>query len=225
MPEEINRVVTDALSTLLFCPSETAASHLSNEGITEGVFVVGDVMADALRQFGGAGRDPEVLRAHGLDAGTYAIATVHRAENTDDPRRLTAIMQGLSSLAMPVVFPAHPRIAARLTTPVVNVTVLPPAGYADMVALTRNARVVLTDSGGLQKEAYWLGVPCVTLRDETEWVETVESGWNRLAGANADQIVAAAQAAVKPALRPRLYGDGDAVERIVTMMDKVLETR
>jgi UDP-GlcNAc3NAcA epimerase len=223
MPEEINRVVTDALSTLLFCPSQIAASHLSREGITSGVHVVGDVMAEALQRYGDAQRDADVLRAHQLDSGSYALATVHRAENTDDPERWSAIMRALSSLPFPVIFPAHPRLASRLAAggPGGNVTVVAPVGYGEMASLTRNARVVLTDSGGLQKEAYWLGVPCVTLRDETEWVETVDAGWNQLTGADTPRIVTAAERASKPAARPPLYGEGGAVDRIVTLLSEV----
>jgi UDP-GlcNAc3NAcA epimerase len=220
MPEEINRVVTDTLSTLLFCPSASAAAHLLREGITKGVFVVGDVMAEALQEFGHPEQDAEVLERAGVERGNYAVATVHRAENTDDPTRLSAIMRALAALRSPVVFPAHPRVrdAVRAFNPPPHIKVIPPMGYTEMAALTRNARVVLTDSGGLQKEAYWLGVPCVTLRDETEWVETVDAGWNQLTGANTERIIAAAESARRPVARPPLYGEGLAVDRIVTVL-------
>ncbi|MDW8234486.1 MAG: UDP-N-acetylglucosamine 2-epimerase (non-hydrolyzing), partial [Roseiflexaceae bacterium] len=185
MPEEINRVLTDHISDLLLCPSETAVENLAREGITRGVVLIGDVMADALR-LAVERADDSVLESSGVQQGSYALATVHRAENTDDPLRLQGILTGLTLLDMPVIFPAHPRarraIAALGWTPPAHMRLIDPVGYLNMIALMRGARVVLTDSGGVQKEAYWLGVPCVTLRDETEWVETVTCGWNTLAG-------------------------------------------
>ena len=226
MPEEINRVVTDALSTLLFCPSASAAAHLAREGITSGVLVVGDVMAEALQQFADGRHDAEVLQRVGLERGSYSLATVHRAENTDAPGRLNAIMQGLAGLRSPVVFPAHPRVrdAVLAMNLPAQIRVIAPVGYREMAALTRNARVVLTDSGGLQKEAYWLGVPCVTLRDETEWTETVDAGWNRLVGADTARIIAAATTAARPPARPPLYGEGGAVAAIVNALQTSLTT-
>lgn len=191
MPEEINRIVTDRLSDLLFCPTPTAVANLGNEGIAEGVVMTGDVMLDATRFYGD--RAARTVRLESLTRhapGTYALATVHRAENTDDPDRLAAILEGLGSLGIPVVLPLHPRTRSRLKGAVVaaSVEIVDPVGYLAMLTLIRNARRVLTDSGGLQKEALWLGTPCVTLRDETEWVETLEGGWNRLAGADAGRI-------------------------------------
>ena len=224
MPEEINRVVTDSLSSLLLCPSETAAANLRREGITSGVHIVGDVMADVLAKFGGAVNAPAVLAEHGVGEREYFVATIHRAENTDDASRLRAIVDALSDLPAPVVFPAHPRVKAAMAAaglrPGANVTVIEPLGYASMIALVRNARAVLTDSGGLQKEAYWLGVPCVTLRDQTEWVETVASGWNILTGANGSRIAAAAAAAAPRPDRPVLYGDGNTVAAIVDLLER-----
>jgi UDP-GlcNAc3NAcA epimerase len=226
MPEEINRVVTDALSSLLLCPSETAAANLRQEGITSGVHVVGDVMADVLAKFGGTANAAAVLAGFGVRDGRYFVATVHRAENTDDVSRLRAIIDALSDLPLPVVFPAHPRVKAAMASsglrPGANVTVAEPLGYASMIALARHSRAVLTDSGGLQKEAYWLGVPCVTLRDETEWIETVASGWNTLTGADRSRIRAAVDQLVVPHSRPRLYGEGAAVEQIVTVLGRGL---
>jgi len=223
MPEEINRVVTDRLSTVLLCPSDRAASNLRNEGIMSGIHVVGDVMADALSQFGAGANDAAVLEDHGVSAGQYFVATIHRAENTGDAARLAAIVRALDALPLPVVFPMHPRVKGAMTALGLatgkQVSAIGPVGYVTMMALVRHARALLTDSGGLQKEAYWLGVPCVTLRDETEWIETVESGWNTLAGADAGRITAAATAAAKPSMRRNFYGNGDAAARIVEALN------
>lgn len=195
MPEEINRVVTDHLADLCFCPTPTAVNNLRTEGIIEGVHLTGDVMFDATRAF--AERATERVSLASLVAhapGAYMVATIHRAENTDDPARLAGIFEGLGRVGLPVVLPLHPRTRARLEVVRVpeNVEITPPLGYLAMLRIVRSAKCVLTDSGGLQKEALWLGVPCVTLRDETEWVETLEGGWNRLAGANPSRIVALA---------------------------------
>jgi len=223
MPEEINRVLTDHLSDLLLCPSQTAIDNLAREGITRSVILVGDVMADALR-LAAERADNSVLESSGVQPGDYALATVHRAENTDDPLRLQGILIGLTLLDMPVIFPAHPRarraIAALEWKPPAHVRLIEPVGYLGMVALMRGARVILTDSGGVQKEAYWLGVPCVTLRDETEWVETVAHGWNTLVGADPERIVAAARQPYPTTPHPPLYGDGHAAERCVAALEK-----
>jgi len=225
MPEEINRVVTDSLSSLLLCPSETAAADLRQEGITSGVHVVGDVMADVLEKFGGTANAAAVLAGFGVREGHYFVATVHRAENTDDVSRLRSIIEALSDLPLPVVFPAHPRVKAAMASsglrPGANVTVADPLGYASMIALAKHSRAVLTDSGGLQKEAYWLGVPCVTMRDETEWVETVASGWNTLTGADRSRIRAAVDRLDVPDSRPHLYGDGSAAAAIVHLLERI----
>ncbi|HUQ86870.1 MAG TPA: UDP-N-acetylglucosamine 2-epimerase (non-hydrolyzing) [Vicinamibacterales bacterium] len=219
MPEEINRVVTDSLSALLLCPSDVAATNLRNEGITSGVHVVGDVMADVLEKFGGNANTAAVLEGFGVREGEYYVATIHRAENTDDESRLRSIIDALSELPLPVVFPAHPRVKAAMAgagiVPGANVTVSEPVGYASMIAIAKHARAILTDSGGLQKEAYWLGVPCVTLRGETEWVETIAAGWNVLAGAERHRITDAVKNCQTPSARPALYGDGGAAERII----------
>ncbi|HEX6162961.1 MAG TPA: UDP-N-acetylglucosamine 2-epimerase (non-hydrolyzing) [Vicinamibacterales bacterium] len=222
MPEEINRVVTDRLSSLLLCPSDTAAANLAEEGITAGVHVIGDVMADVLAKFGGRADAGAVLAGFNVREQHYFVATIHRAENTDDATRLTSIVEALSQLRCPVVLPAHPRLRAAMTACGVqaggNVRLVAPVGYAAMIALVRHARALLTDSGGLQKEAYWLRVPCITLRDETEWVETVSTGWNVIAGADRDRIIAAASAPARPAEHPALYGDGQSAASIVTLL-------
>ena len=206
MPEEQNRVVADHLSAILFCPTDTAVRNLAAEGITKGVHLVGDVMAEALGDAAIRARtESTVLARLGLPDRGYVLATVHRAENTNDPARLAGVLSALNALGERVVFPMHPRtrqaVAGTGWTPAADVMVVEPMGYLDMVQLEASARVVLTDSGGVQKEAFWLGVPCVTMRDETEWVETLAGGRNVLAGSDPAAIVAAARAAgeVKPA--------------------------
>ena len=221
MPEEINRTVTDALSSLLFAPSATAVANLRREGITRGVHEVGDVMWAVLNR-ALKSSTTAVLTRHGLRPGQYGVVTVHRAENTDAAARWSAILAAIDALDLPVIFPVHPRIrhavaAHRLPA---HVHAVEPLGYADMITAVRHARVVITDSGGLQKEAYWLSVPCITLRDETEWVETVAAGWNVLVGADAERIVAAASQPPRPADRPPLYGEGDVSRRITTLLSE-----
>ncbi|HWI16415.1 MAG TPA: UDP-N-acetylglucosamine 2-epimerase (non-hydrolyzing) [Vicinamibacterales bacterium] len=224
MPEEINRVVADHVSDALFCPSDAAVAHLRAEGVTRGVHMVGDVMADALTSLASrATEHSAILRRLGVSPRTYVLATVHRAENTDDPARLAEIVGGINHLAEPVVLPIHPRTRKLLADTKLafgdRVRVIDPVGYLDMLQLTQNARLVLTDSGGLQKEAYWLGVPCVTMRDETEWVETVDAGWNVLVGASRDALARAVAEWRAPADRPVLYGDGRASARIVSVLE------
>jgi UDP-GlcNAc3NAcA epimerase len=226
MPEEVNRIVSDRVSTLLFCPTETAVRNLVSEGIVNGVHNVGDVMYDvALYYREQAKRQSTVLGDLGLASGGFALATCHRAENTDDPKRLSEIVSALARLSkeMPVVLPLHPRtrklIADNgLEDRLGSVTVVDPIPFLDMVALEQAARVILTDSGGVQKEAFFYGVPCVTMRDETEWVETVELGWNRLVGASAKAIVEAVSEVTQgiqtlPEVSP--YGRGDSARIIV----------
>jgi len=226
MPEEINRVMTDHLSSLLFAPTEAAVRNLKAEGIREGVIRTGDVMYDAVLFFRekvgqlAAG----VLERFGVKPGNYAFATVHRAENTDDPERWAEIIQGLTAVArsgLPVVWPVHPRTRERLDGfDVPGLHLLDPLPYFETQALLMHARVALTDSGGLQKEAAFHKVPCVTLRDETEWVELIEHGVNQSAGANARQIVTLALAARWPSAEfPReMYGDGGTSQIIVSRL-------
>jgi UDP-GlcNAc3NAcA epimerase len=224
MPEEINRIVADHVSDLLLCPGETAVANLAAEGITRGVHCVGDVMVDALHQAASrvAGRSG-VLDALGLTSKSFVLATVHRAENTDDPARLREIVAALDAIGEPVVFPVHPRTAKMLQTaaltPAGHVRMIEPLGYLDMIQVEQAARLILTDSGGVQKEAYWLGVPCVTLRQETEWPETVRAGWNTLAGADRAAIARAVASSGMPHHRPPIYGDGHTAPRIVQLLE------
>ena len=227
MPEELNRVITDRISKILFCPSKASVANLNAEGIGEGIHEVGDVMADALASARTrAAKESDVLERFGLEEQGYLLATVHRAANTNDGARLRAILNALSSVSSPVILPLHPRARQRIDELALraeiggNVRIVDPLGYLDTIRLASSARVVATDSGGLQKEAYWLGVPCVTLREETEWIETVESGWNTLVGADRDAIAAAILSAARPALRPILYGDGRAAERIARIIEQ-----
>lgn len=223
MPEENNRVLTDHISSLLFCPTDVAQANLAREGITEGVRVVGDVMIDALLQNRARASD-RVLRETGVTAGEYFLATVHRPANTDAAEPLASIFGAFAALDRPVVLPAHPRLRKALERFAIalpaNVIIIPPVGYLDMLSLSQAACVILTDSGGLQKEAYALGVPCVTMRTETEWVETVDAGWNRIVGADTGAISAgvAAALAARPAAHPDFYGDGHASERIIAAL-------
>ncbi len=219
MPEEINRIVTDRLSSLLFCPTRTSVENLRNEGIEEGVHLTGDVMLDATQLFAEvAARRVSADETRTDSADAYYVATIHRAENTDDPARLQNIFEGLGRLDGPVILPLHPRTQERLdgiTVPS-NVDVREPVGYLSMLALVKSARSVLTDSGGLQKEALWLGVPCVTLREETEWVETLDGGWNQVVGADAERIEAAVAARPEPPIPT--FAEPGAARRIVDIL-------
>ena len=222
MPEEINRVLTDHAATLLFAPTQTAVEHLLTEGIAgSSVQCVGDVMYDGALYYGerAQGRS-DVLERFGLKAKGYTLATIHRAENTDAPVRLNAIFTGFSYFAQPIVLPLHPRTRARLAnlelTLPSNVQIIDPVGYLDIVMLEQNACLIATDSGGVQKEAFFHRVPCVTLRDETEWTELVKSGWNRLAPpVNADEVASTMTEALESQgadVQP--YGDGKAASLI-----------
>jgi UDP-GlcNAc3NAcA epimerase len=231
MPEEINRVVTDHLSALLLAPSQVAAANLAHEAAVGAVEVVGDVMVDVARVLAPrAAADDGPLRAAGVAPGEYVLATAHRAGTVDDPRRLAELVVLLLGVDAPVVLALHPRTRARLQAAGLldrveaGTTVLPPLGYVAFTSLLTRARAVLTDSGGVQKEAYLAGVPCVTLRDTTEWVETVESGWNVLVDLDAG-AAAIALARAAPASRPELYGDGHAADRVVAALTDHLGSR
>jgi UDP-GlcNAc3NAcA epimerase len=218
MPEELNRVLTDHASDLLLCSTPTAVANLEREGALGEAHLVGDVMADVSLAFRDvAAQRSRILEQFDLEPGGYLAVTAHRAGNVDDPERLELLVELLERLPRPVVFPLHPRTRARLDAAGLRerldgLVVVPPLGYLDFLELARNARALLTDSGGVQKEAYLLGVPCVTLRDRTEWVETVEAGWNTLVDLDADAALAALDGR-PPAERPELYGGGRAAER------------
>jgi UDP-GlcNAc3NAcA epimerase len=222
MPEELNRLVVDRLSELLFCPTEIAVANLRREGVTDGIHVVGDVMLDANLRLAPIARERSAALADaGVEPGEYVLATLHRPVNVR-AAPLKAVAEAFAELGEPIVFPAHPRtqhaLAAHGVTLAANVHLRPPAGYLDFAALASQARVIVTDSGGVQKEAYWYGVPCVTVRTTTEWVETVETGWNRLVAVNKDAIVAAVRSAAPPDERPPLYGKGRAADLIADVI-------
>jgi UDP-N-acetylglucosamine 2-epimerase (non-hydrolysing) len=226
MPEEINRVLTDHISDILFCPTETSVKNLAAEGITKGVYLTGDVMADALaynRDI--AQRKSRILETLGLAGTEYCVLTVHRASNTDSRENLTSIIQAVGEAGVPVVFPVHPRtrkylqedgLLAELPA---NIQLIEPLGYLDMIRLMGSAQKILTDSGGMQKEAYLLGVPCITLRENTEWVETVEAGWNVLVGPDRDKIVNAIHCFTPENHVRNIYGHF-AAKKIATTMNK-----
>ena len=229
MPEEVNRILTDHVSRLLLCPTQTAITNLKNEGVTQGVHHVGDVMYDAALIFGKvAAQSSDVMARHALRPKGFMLATVHRAENTDDTRRLEGILKALTNLASParpLLLPLHPRTRATLKSRGLEqllernpaVKLIEPVPFLDMIVLEQQAALILTDSGGVQKEAYFQRVPCVTLRDETEWVETIEAGWNQLAGADQARIEAAA-ASAKPGRPIGEYGDGNAAGKVVELL-------
>jgi UDP-GlcNAc3NAcA epimerase len=224
MPEEINRLVADHLASLHFCASRTAMRQLAAEGITKSVYWVGDVMLDALMQNRPlAQQKSDILKRLGLESGAYALVTIHRAANTDNPARLGQIVKALNGAPEAVVFPVHPRtrnplaqLEARLRD---HVRQIEPVGYLDMMMLEENARLIATDSGGVQREAYFLKVPCLTLRDETEWVETIQAGWNQLVGVDPERILDAWSNPAPPPEHPPIFGDGAASRRIVQILN------
>jgi UDP-N-acetylglucosamine 2-epimerase (non-hydrolysing)/UDP-GlcNAc3NAcA epimerase len=227
MPEELNRVLTDHLGALLLCPTEAARMNLEREGVAGEVFVVGDVMVDVAQLVQPRARArTDLLEAHGLRSAEYALVTAHRAGNVDDPARLGRLVELLEHLDRPALFPVHPRTRARLAAAGLadrlaaapGVHLAQPLGYLEFTALLCHAAVVLTDSGGVQKEAYLAGVPCVTLRPNTEWVETVQAGWNVLADLDVERALVAA-AREMPVERPALYGDGRAGRRVVAALE------
>jgi UDP-N-acetylglucosamine 2-epimerase (non-hydrolysing)/UDP-GlcNAc3NAcA epimerase len=226
MPEELNRVLVDHASALLLCSSEAAVANLRHEAVTGLVEMVGDVMVDvALAAQPRARERTDLVRAHGLEPGEYILATAHRAGNVDDPARLERLVELLAAVPAPVLLPLHPRTEARLASADLlerlrsdpGVTLTAPLGYFELTALLCNARAVLTDSGGLQKEAYLAGIPCVTLRPSTEWTETVEQGWNVLVDLDREAAVAALDRRPPPT-HPELYGDGRAGGRVVAAL-------
>jgi len=228
MPEEINRVIADHLCTLLFCPTATAVRNLKAEGIRKGVHKVGDVMVDALQEgLPMAKRRSDFLDRLGLAPKSYLLATLHRAANTDDPRPLSSILAAFNALEETVVFPLHPRtrksIKALGWKAGPNVRFLKPLSYLDNLILEKCARLILTDSGGMQKEAYLLGVPCLTLRQETEWVETVEAGWNLLVGTDPESIVRGVREFRPRGRRRPFLGRGGASDEILSILEKFSE--
>ena len=225
MPEEINRVLTDRLSALLLCPTETAVKNLEQEGMTDGVHNTGDVMVDAVRQNSARAEETsQILKRLDLDPGSYYLATVHRAGNTDRREHLGDIISALENLDHDVIFPIHPRTRRAMKAHDLHperessLRLVDPVGYLDMLVLEKNARKILTDSGGMQKEAFLFGVPCVTLRPETEWPETLQDGWNTLTGSDPEAIAGAAQAPPPGTPPAAPFGDGRAAEKMVALL-------
>jgi UDP-N-acetylglucosamine 2-epimerase (non-hydrolysing)/UDP-GlcNAc3NAcA epimerase len=229
MPEERNRVLTDHLSALLLCSTPVAVANLTREGVVEGVELVGDVMADVtLMTAPIAERESDALDRLGVQPREYVLVTAHRAGNVDDPAALGQLVGMLEGLPLPSLFPVHPRTRARLESAglltrleaAAGVALLPPLGYLDFLQLLRHARAVLTDSGGVQKEAYLLEVPCITLRDTTEWTETVDLGWNRLTGLDRERVAEALSDLATPPAHPELYGGGKAGAAVVAAIGR-----
>ncbi|OQX96618.1 UDP-N-acetylglucosamine 2-epimerase (non-hydrolyzing) [candidate division KSB1 bacterium 4572_119] len=229
MAEEINRIVADRLSNLLFCPTDTAVKNLSNEGITDSVYNIGDVMLDAAVQFAPIAEEKSnVLKQLSIKPKSYMLLTLHRAENTDYFENMESIIAALMDSKAQIVFPIHPRTVKYLKQynlyDVVkkssNILLIEPVSFMDMIVLEKNASKILTDSGGIQKEAYFYKVPCVTMRDETEWVETVEDGWNIVVGANYDKIREAIEGFSPSSVQQGHYGDGNASGQIKKLLEK-----
>ena len=224
MPEEHNRVLTDHCADVLFCPTQTAVDQLAKEGIGDNVHMVGDVMLDASLRFSEISAVKSgILTAQDLSAEEYSLATLHRPYNVDVKERLEAIFAAFAESKEKIVLPCHPRLAGQMKKHGMSapdtVVLIDPVGYLDMVMLEKNARMIITDSGGVQKEAYFYSVPCITARPETEWVETVRAGWNRLVGSK-EEIVEAMSTRWWPEEHIDLFGDGRAAERIVQILDE-----
>lgn len=226
MPEEINRVITDHISNLLFCPTKTAVDNLMREGITEGVHLVGDVMVDAIEYNKNVAEEKsKIIGKLGIEKGKYLVITLHRPSNTDSKVNMTSIISALCKLNKIIIFPMHPRTENciceyGLSLPQ-NVKLIKPIGYLDMLTLISNAEKILTDSGGMQKEAYILGVPCITLRENTEWIETLENGWNILSGANKNSILEA-ESRVFPTDHKEIFGGPGASKRITDILRDIV---
>ena len=227
MPEEHNRVVSDHLSNLLFCPTQTAVNNLAREGITKGVHRVGDVMYDSvLYNMRLAEKRSHILKKCNLEPKQYALATIHRAENTDVHEKLRSIFHALESIAkdgLPVLVPLHPRTRKQMessSASLNSVQLIDPVSYLDMLVLEKQAKVIITDSGGVQKEAYWSEVPCITLRKETEWPETVESGWNEVVGYDSNCIIEAVRKAQPGVKLQEVYGNGDTADTVIEILVK-----
>lgn len=229
MPEEINRVLTDRISNLLFCPTATAVKHLAAEGITEGVHLTGDVMYDAALHFAEQARvKSRILQALKLAARSFVLATVHRAQNTDEAQILQRIVEAMLASGKTIVFPVHPRtrgflqkygLLERLSQQE-RIRLIEPVGYLDMIQLEQAAERILTDSGGVQKEAYFFKTPCITMRDETEWTETVMDGWNLLVGTDREKILQGLVEFQPQQNQNNHYGDGHAGEKIAELLQK-----
>lgn len=225
MPEEINRLVTDCLADVFFCVSQNAVKNLKNQGIQGPVYWVGDVMLDILNQsIPLALAKSRIMSSLGITPGQYALVTIHRASNTDNPECLSQIVKALNNVNEKIIFPAHPRtqkvIEAQNIRLNENVCLIPPLSYFDMLTLEKNARLIATDSGGVQREAYYLSIPCLTLREQTEWIETATVGWNKLVGHNTGEIVGSWFSFTPPADHPPIYGEGKSGQHIAQIINE-----
>lgn len=233
MPEEINRVVSDHIADLLFAPTESAAKILKKEGIAKGVYFVGDVMYDIRKKIKNKKSKVKILEKYTIKSKKYVLATVHRQENTDLRENLEHIIEAFIKINETTIFPAHPRTVKflkgygldKIITQHSHIKLIEPIGFFEMIILEQNARLILTDSGGVQKEAYLDKVPCVTLRKETEWIETVASGWNRLAGANTRKIVSLVKKFPRPKSHPNFLGDGKTYVKIAKIIKRFLSSK
>ena len=231
MPEEINRVVSDHLADILLAPTQSSVKLLKKEGITKGVYFVGDVMADIRKKLKAQISKLKILKKYGIKPKKYILATVHRQENTDIRQNLENIIEAFSQIQEPIIFPAHPRTVKflqgygldKIIAKNPHLRLIEPVGFWEMIVLEQNARLILTDSGGVQKEAYLDRVPCVTLRKETEWVETVKSGWNKLAGTNPRRILSLVKKFPRPKAHPNFLGDGKAYVKIAKIIKNYLQ--
>ncbi len=226
MPEEINRVLTDHVSSSLFCPTKTAVDNLKTEGITTGVHLVGDVMYDVFLESKNLLDKRTILSKLKLKPKEYLLLTIHRQENTDNPENLKSILTAVAKTGENIIFPIHPRTKKAIEKIKLgnfeNLSFIEPVSYLDMLSLEKNAKKVLTDSGGVQKEAFWCGVPCITLRNETEWVEMIKARWNVLVGCNPEQIVEAVKTTQPSSYDVNSYSDGQTTQRIVEELTKFI---
>lgn len=227
MPEEHNRVVTDHVADVLFVPGENAIKNLAKEGIEKNIYNVGDVMFDSILLFEKLSGNSKILDTLNIIPKDFYLSTIHRAENTDNIANLIAIFTAFSKLDKRIILPLHPRTKGKIESNNIaipgNVTVIQPAGYIDMITLMKNAEVILTDSGGVQKEAFYLKTPTITLRNETEWIETLELGWNQLAGADTERIIACVESVQKlQKLDKAVYGNGNTSAKIVEVLMEIL---
>lgn len=230
MPEEINRIMTDHISTLLFAPTENSVENLRLEGITKGVHQVGDVMYDAVKYNIDLAEEKYSLKDYHLEPNKYILGTIHRADNTDDPVKLKAILNSFAEINEIVYLPLHPRTKKmiqefgfeNILISNNNIRIVEPVSYLEMLFLEKNAKIIVTDSGGVQKEAYFAKVPCITLRNQTEWVETVNTGWNKLVNPVTDNLAGILSNSQMGEPIDNIYGDGYAAEKIVTIMNKIL---
>ncbi|CAM2779137.1 UDP-N-acetylglucosamine 2-epimerase (non-hydrolyzing) [Hathewaya histolytica] len=227
MPEEQNRILTDHISKFLFVPTETAEGNLSNEGVNEGVYNVGDVMFDAVLHFKRLACEKEfILDKIGIKENEYILTTIHRAENTNDINRLKNIIEALNESDKRVILPLHPRTKKYMMDYGLNfnenIKIIDPVGYLDMITLEMHSQKIVTDSGGVQKEAFFMHKPCVTMRDETEWVETVQNGWNIIVGTDKDKILDAIMHFIPTKEQKEIFGDGNAAEKILSIINRGL---